>query len=153
MAFNQPLAVLYTFTTYGTHLHGDERGSTHKEDGFVAPDTGRVDFHRRQLKFEPVIFTSQQRETIDEAIRAFCAEKKWGLFAINVRTNHLHVVAKSGKSPARSQAQLKAAATKLLRERGLIALDCPVWTEGASTRYLYTQKAVDDACDYVANWQ
>ena len=53
-----------------------------------------------QLSSEVVILTAKQRELVEQAIRETCEVRKWILLAINVRTNHVHLVVSMG-SPNR----------------------------------------------------
>ena len=90
-----PLAYLITFRTYGTWLHGDERGSIdryHNRYGGprVAPNQALVKQHAAKLKGHPVILTAEQRNLVESAIREVCDHREWILRAINVRTNHVH---------------------------------------------------------------
>jgi hypothetical protein len=48
---------------------------------------------------------------------------------------------------------LKARATHGLREAGLVTDGRPVWTEGASCRWLWDARSVEAACRYVAELQ
>ena len=106
-----------------------------------------------QMKAAPVTLTESQRKVVDDALRAVCAEKAWTLHAINVRTNHVHVVVSTDASPERTQLALKAGATRVLRERGLMPADDVVWARGGSQRRLPTESALWGAVDYVRNRQ
>src|SRR5215475_5990009 len=96
-----PLAYLITFRCYGTWLHGDERGSVDKEhniynEPFATANAGRKEYHLNHLNGEPVKLDAQQRKSVDDAIREVCRFKNWSLMALNVRTNHVHLVAGVG---------------------------------------------------------
>ena len=57
------------------------------------------------LQFKPaktatVKLEAKYRGTVERAIRETCEIRKWALFALNARTNHVHVVvANPGKKP------------------------------------------------------
>jgi hypothetical protein len=92
-----PLAVFITFRTYGTWLHGDARGSVdkfHNRFGTpkLAPNKLRENYAKSLMKQKPVRLNQLQRRVTHEAIREICNEKNWILWAINVRTNHVHTV-------------------------------------------------------------
>ena len=106
-----------------------------------------------QMRGAPVTLDEAQRRVVDSAVRALCDEKAWALHAINVRTNHVHVVVSSSSSAERTQVALKAAATKVLRERGLMPPDGVVWGRGGSQRRLSHEAALWAAVDYVRNRQ
>jgi hypothetical protein len=92
-----PLAHLITFRCYGTWLHGDERGSidrSHNQYGspYIAHNK-KWELHNTQsLRQEPVTLDSTQRTSVEQAIRTTCDLRQWCLRAINVRTNHIHIV-------------------------------------------------------------
>lgn len=154
-----PLAYLITFRTYGTWLHGDPRGSTNrfrnkfgtrflpKEDSWLATNQSR-------LKGEPVLLNSEMRKCVENAIRETSRIRNWAIYAINVRTNHVHtVVAIGSKNPSVALNAFKANATRELRSAGLIAADHGPWSERGSKRFLWNEKNIADAVDYVLNGQ
>lgn len=151
-------AFLLTWRTYGTWLPGDERGWVDEQrNGRGEPMHGadhRLESAARgQMKASPVILTDTQRRVVEDAVRAAGTEKGWGLHAINVRTNHVHVVLSTSSSPERTQVALKAAATKTLREGGLAPPNGVVWSRGGSQRGLTNEAALWAAVDYVRNRQ
>src|SRR5439155_1451456 len=90
-----PVGYLITFRCYGTWLHGDERGSIdrhHRRYGTpgVQPSPLRKQHDRELLKRPPVKLTSPQRAIVEFAIRETCEIRRWNLWTVNVRTNHVH---------------------------------------------------------------
>src|SRR5882762_1817626 len=90
-----PLGYLITFRAYGTWLHGDERGSVDRDHRIygtpaLPPSPRRKQIGRNLLKQPPVSFNARRREAIEVGIRETCAIRTWDLWALNVRTNHLH---------------------------------------------------------------
>jgi hypothetical protein len=88
-----PLAHLITFRSYGTWLHGDERGSVDRSHNRYKAEYASANERRRQhnqstLKGEAVILNANQRSSVESAIRETCNCRNWLLRAINVRTNH-----------------------------------------------------------------
>jgi hypothetical protein len=75
------------------------------------------------------------------------------LKAVNVRTNHAHAVNTATQKPERIVDALKANATKLLRESGLITPDTKVWSRGRSRRYLWKPRHVLAAIEYTLHGQ
>jgi REP element-mobilizing transposase RayT len=74
--------------------------------------------------------------------------RKWLLHAANVRTNHVHVVVRA-TCPGRVIGALKANATRALRETDQWdRFDSP-WADGGSKRYLWTERQLQAAIDYV----
>jgi REP element-mobilizing transposase RayT len=156
----EPLAFLLTFRTYGTWLHGDERGSVdlqHNVYGapLLDPDERREAAVVASMKASPMELTEAMRSVVDAAIRDHCRFRQWELMELAVRSNHVHVlVGFAGIDPKDMSRQLKARATRWLRERGLIAADTPVWAaRPGSRRYLWRMEQVDAAASYVREGQ
>src|SRR5204863_8328271 len=90
-------AFLITFRCYGTWLHGDERGSVDRRfynrhgDPKIKPNTEMQSRKATQLKDEPFVLGTRERNVVDIAVREVCATRGYGSFGINVRTNHVHV--------------------------------------------------------------
>src|SRR5438105_3140196 len=120
-----PLAYLITFRTYGSWQHGDERGSIDRNHNKfrgprVAPNAILKKQHDSKLKSEPVILNGRQRAVVERSIREVCEFREWRLLAINIRTNHVHiVVCISDKKPDAALRDFKAYATRSLRADGL----------------------------------
>jgi REP element-mobilizing transposase RayT len=100
-----------------------------------------------------VVFGAASRKLIEDAIGEVCSYRKIGLVAINVRTNHAHVVTATNRAPEPLMNSFKSYATRKLRERGLIREDEKVWARQGSTRYLWTNEHISTAVDYVLNGQ
>jgi len=75
------------------------------------------------------------------------------LLEINVRTNHVHAVVSTQKTPERTMSSLKAWATRALREQGLAGADQKVWSRHGSTIYLFTERELEYAMWYTAQAQ
>jgi REP element-mobilizing transposase RayT len=152
------LAYFITFTCYGTWLHGDARGSTLKRsDGrnlALSPNPQRETFNSDALKRPPVALDRPMRNTVDGAVREACVFRGWRLLALNVRTNHVHVVIEAPPVKGdRVVSALKARATLALRKSRLAEADAPVWSEGGSCRWLWDERSVEAACRYVTDQQ
>ena len=150
-----PLAYLITFRTYGTWLHGDERGSirrnrkAEKESKWIPINIPLMEKMQSELKAPPIFLNQEQRNVVDAAIREVCNIREHRLHALNVRTNHCHAVIGARCRPERLADALKAYSTRRLREHRLIAGDIQVWARGRSCRYLWKPRHVAGAVDYV----
>ena len=135
-----PLAYLITFRCYGTWLHGDERGSVDRlhniyETPFIPHSQNLNDYIVSNLKHEPVELDTKKRDVVENAIRETCKIRNWGLLAINVRTNHVHVVVEVGaKPPNQVLIALKANATRQMREKGVWDFENTPWADKGSKR-------------------
>lgn len=154
-----PLAYLITFRTYGTWLHGDERGSVDRfhnqfKSPFLPPDRERLEHKTRLLAREIVTLNGRQRRLVKEAIRETCATRGWALCAVNARTNHVHAVISIGAtSPSRALNDLKAYATRKMRRDGCWLSERSPWADKGSKRSLWNERSVELAVDYVLNGQ
>ncbi len=149
-----PRAYLITFRCYGTWLHGDKRGSVdrhHNRYGapLIEPNPNWRNHNRRLLKQEPVELSGRQRALVTTVIKQTCEVRGWKLLAVNVRTNHAHVVVSAACSPSRILNTLKANATRELREAGEWKRMHSPWADSGSKRYLWTEEHVNKAIDYV----
>jgi len=152
------LAYFLTFHTYATWLHGRADGSVdrhHNTPGapVLPPDMKRELDEARRLKAKPVIFNAAQRGVVERTIREVCAHRGWTLHALNVRTNHVHVVVTAPVPPERVLTDFKAYTTRRLVEAGRWAKGEKVWSRHGSTRYLWTASAVAEKCQYVIEGQ
>src|SRR4051812_18569203 len=112
-----PLAYFITFRTYGTWLHGDQRGSVNRH--------GRNIFGTERIGLDPVfsvkmeqnmnsesfLLNGKQRSVVETAIRDVCSFRGYGLAAINARTNHVHSVVSAMVSAGSVLNAFKANAT------------------------------------------
>ena len=69
-----PLAYFISFRTYGTWLHGDERGSVNRKQNKygtprIAPNARLQKAERKLLKHPPVTLDGYQRPVVENAIR------------------------------------------------------------------------------------
>jgi REP element-mobilizing transposase RayT len=154
-----PSGYLITFRTYGTWLHGDPRGSIdrfHNQYGtpFIPANDRWQRHNRRLLKGEPVLLTPQQRESTEAAIIETCKIRNWILRALNVRTNHVHVVLSiGGWPPERALNALKSNATRQMRQDGCWPETHSPWAAKGSHRYLWNPPSVERAIVYVLEGQ
>jgi REP element-mobilizing transposase RayT len=149
------LAYLVTFRTYGSWLHGDERGSVdmHGKNIYgtpkIVPNRELESEMRENLNQDVPLLDKRQRETVEEAIKEICEQRGYFLHAVNARSNHVHAVVSAQIKPERLADTLKAFATKKLRERFLAKTDEKIWSRGRSRRYLWLPRHVALAIEYV----
>ena len=102
------------------------------------------------LKGQPVTLDASQRQSVEAAIRETCAFRQWHLHAVNARTNHVHTVVSIGLiKPERALTAFKANATRQMRQAGCWRHESSPWTEKGSKRYLWNERSVARAIDYV----
>jgi REP element-mobilizing transposase RayT len=153
---DRPLAYLITFRTYGTWLHGDERRSVDTHDHknvYGLPNRepspileGRMKEKMRQAK---IVLDRKQREIVKDALEGECRYRNYKLHAINVRSNHVHIIVSADLKPEIIADRLKACATRRLRGSGQINKDEKVWSRGRSRQYLWKEIDLSRAIAYV----
>jgi len=149
-----PLAYLITFRSYGNWLHGDKRGSVdrvHNRYGTPRiPANQRWQEYNEQLrKRSPVKLDLPKRAAVEEAIRETCRIRNLTLWAINVRSDHVHAVVTAGCRPHQVLNAFKANATRRLRNAGCCRSDEKPWVRGGSKKYLWTERQLNNAIAYV----
>jgi REP element-mobilizing transposase RayT len=154
-----PLAYLITFRCYGTWLHGDERGSVDRLHNVyntprIEPNKNWLKFNWQQMRHASVELHAKQRQSVEAAIRETCRIRGWHLHAINVRTNHIHTVVSIGTvKPETALNTFKANATRQMREDGCWQHEHSPWVIKGSKKYLWNERSVERAIDYVINGQ
>jgi len=94
------------------------------------------------------------RAVVEAAITDHCRYRGWALHALAVRSNHVHVVVGfPGMAPEKIMGQLKAWATRRLREAGHVRPQQPVWVDHGSTPYLWDRERLEAAVRYVLERQ
>ena len=153
------VAYMITFRCYGTWLHGDERGSVDRRffnrygSEMIRSDPKMRSMKIRMLKSAAFILGRRERAVVEKAIREVCRVRGYSLIAINVRSNHVHIVVGNGGQPERIMDAFKAYATRALRAERLIGDTVRPWSRHGSTRYLWCDEHVDLAVEYVNNGQ
>ena len=150
-----PLAYLITVRCYGTWLHGDERLSVDRHGLNVygrerrAVNAELEKIMRENMSDKPLLLNESQRAIVTDAINEVCDHRDYELWAVNVRTNHFHVVVSARSKPEPIADTFKSYSTRKLREVGLIGKSVRPWARGKSRRYLWKPKHVTRAIDYV----
>ncbi len=154
---NFPLAWYLTWTTYGTWLHGDSRGS-YFDSRPVLPDPIREETMRRQMSEDPVYLTDSQRALVDAILVDACEEENWILHVRNVRTNHVHVVLSASRDGEQIRSRLKAKASAALSDdAGLPQAGKNGrrrwWTEKGNVVPVETERSLEEIVRYVRDLQ
>jgi len=146
-------AYLLTWTTYGSWLPGDSRGwvDRHRTHGEVieSPDPLRERLARKAMRKSPVTLCSELRSVVFDSIRRAAKFRGWHIHALDVRSNHVHVVIAAGNQASGEVMRvLKAYASRELTQ-SVSSRKGPWWTRQGSKRQLFTDSAVAAAVRYV----
>jgi len=154
------LAYFITFSTYGTWLHGTEKGkgSVDRDHNgyatpFLEPDVNRQSDERNAMVQAPYLLDEARREVVRNAIVALAEQKQWRLFALHVRSNHVHAVISADRDPDRLMSELKARASKELTAAGFENSDRKRWTRHGSTLHLFDETTVREKIAYALHEQ
>lgn len=155
---SEPLGFLITWTTYGTWLPGDQRGwVTEKQPGIQAPNPRRETAAKRKLVSPPLILSGDQRRIVEATIRRHCEIRGWHLHAINVRSNHVHLVVSADVAPETIMEQFKAWCSRRLSEASPHHPNAGPppkwWTEHGSTKWINDEAYLINAIRYVLERQ
>jgi REP element-mobilizing transposase RayT len=155
---DQPLAYFITYTTYGTWLHGDERGSVDDrhnavDTAWIDPDPDRYSAERAKMTQDAYRLDAARRAIVLDAIVEECRFRGWDLLAAHVRTNHVHMVIATDIDPVSVMTKCKAHASRRLNSAGFDGPERNRWTFHGSTKYLWRPDAVAGAVDYTLNRQ
>ena len=144
-----PLGLFITWTVYGTFLPGDSRGWRHRTAG-PQPASPRLEmWHGDRLQHDVITLNDSMRRVAEEAIREICSVRSWSLWAVAVRSDHVHVVVTAPEyAPKLVRDQLKAKATKELRSGFSAWKDRPVWTAKGDIEYLDSESDIEQCVVY-----
>jgi len=156
--FNDPLAYFITFTTYGTWLQGRETGSVDRSHNqfdmpILAPNRTIESRRRSQMRQFEYLLDQPRRQVVLATIIEVAAYRKWRLWAVHVRTNHVHVVVTANTKPEKVMNDFKIWCSRRLRETFNESADRDRWTQHGSTRYLFEEDKIIEKIDYVLNEQ
>ncbi len=158
--YEDPLAFFITWTCYGTHLPGDERGWTKWHKGEQIPQPLLVDWNRSRLTESPVLLDETQREIVNQVVHDHCEIRGWTLHAVNCRSNHCHaVVTAVDYDGEQVRGQLKAWAKRRLKDHQRSQADSDVdgrelwWTRKGSVRKFFDDESLEAAITYTIDAQ
>jgi REP element-mobilizing transposase RayT len=155
---NVPLAYFITFTTYGTWLHGRASGSVdreHNEPGapFLPADAEKEYVERGHLRQPEYRLDAERRDIVLRTIVEVAKHRGWTLWAVHVRSNHVHMIVSAPARPEKIMADCKVWVSRRLREAFGEDADRDRWTQDGSTIYLWTSEALAEKIAYVADGQ
>jgi REP element-mobilizing transposase RayT len=149
-----PLGYLITIRAYGTWLHGTAGSVDRFHNRFGTPklpaNEKRQQYNQRLLSAPPVTLGPAMRRAIELGIQETCEVRKWTLWSLNARTNHVHSVVSANCKPEKIVTAFKANATRKMREMGVWQSERSPWvSRRGSRRFLWTEKSLMDAIAYV----
>src|SRR3990167_1196317 len=153
-----PLGYFITLRTYGSWLHGDERESVDPKHNVYETPRRKENkkLHRimqQNQLYESVLFDENQRKIVLTAITAACKQYQWRLYAIHVRSNHVHLTVKADINSDRIATQLKARATRLLKKQKIFSEERIIWSRGCSKKPIWSPEDLYFTSEYTIERQ
>jgi hypothetical protein len=136
-----PSAYFLTFSTYGTRLHGDERGSVNRErngrqEPMLPHNAALSETEATEMRDSTYLLDQHRRRVVADAIGQTCAIRGWRLIAMHIRSNHVHLVVQGASTPERMLNDFKSYASRRISKQLNESRKLKRWTRHGSTRYL-----------------
>jgi hypothetical protein len=150
-----PLAYHITFGTYGTRLHGDERGTVDRSMNKPGdPIIGRADdwqrMERNRLRFEPRVFTFDQMILVESLIPAGGERGGWRLHTCAAGPDHVHNVLGADADGDAVRKWLKRWLGQSLAQHIALQDGEIFWAECGSVKWIWEQDYLARAIGYVS---
>jgi hypothetical protein len=151
------IAIFSTWTTYGTWLPGDVRSWFQRGHGVQEANSLRELEASLLMTEDAIVLDPEQRGLVESTIRDQCLIRKWELYAVNCRSNHMHVVvAAPGRSIELPREHFKAWCTWKLKELEhtrssdrFIAVRQNWWTDRGWDEYVDEDVGLTEVVGYV----
>jgi REP element-mobilizing transposase RayT len=110
---------------------------------------------RSRMQESQLVLDAAQRNIVNETIVQHCRMRDWHLFAVNCRSNHVHVVVRCNRHPDIALGQFKSWSTRRLKEidSADVRRRKRWWSEGGSCRIVNDEAGLDAAIAYVRDAQ
>lgn len=123
---------------------GNSRGWRHRASGSQAAQRRLEGWHRSRLQHHVVLLNGEMRSFVEGAISEICGFRNWPLWALSVRSNHVHVVLSASEyNPEVVRDQLKAKATRKLRFGDSVWNNRPFWSAKGDIEFLDTEAELE----------
>ena len=148
-----PQAYHITFGTYGTRLHGDERGTVHRSMNEPGdPIIGKCDqwerMEARLLSHSAVELTTEQRLLIERVVPSICTRGGWTFVTCAAREDHVHTVLRASADGKAVRRWLKRWLGQELSGCWTIAPGATWWAECGSVKWVWTDDYLQNVFDY-----
>jgi REP element-mobilizing transposase RayT len=149
-----PLAYHITFGTYGTRLHGDDRGTVDRSlnnfgDPIIGGDQDWNRMERRMLRFEPRKLTVDQRLFVEQSLPQICARGGWQFIEVAAASDHVHNMIAANADGSAVRKWLKRWLGEALSARWLLQPREVWWAECGSVKWIWTEDYFERVEQYV----
>src|SRR3989442_4560010 len=104
---------------------------------------------RRRMKQKPYSLDQPRRSIVRDSVIEVCRHRKWSLFALHVRTNHLHSIVGAPLPPEPVMDDFKEYSSRNLNLARIDPEKRRRWARHGSTDYLWTRERFLGALKYV----
>ncbi len=153
---DNPLAFHITFGTYGTRLHGDERGTVDRSrnrpgDPIIGRNEHWERIERRRLRYDPIILARPQRGLVEGALRSVCEQGGWRFHVAAAQPNHVHLMltAEAGADSKTTRRLVKRWLSERLNARWPLPDGARWWSTGGSVKWIWDQWYAQSVWDYI----
>ena len=151
--FSEPLAYFLTWNTYGTWLPGDTRGWVEYGRGWRMPNPILERETAATMTADGCRLGRAERLAVEDQIAETCEYRGWTLYAVNCRSNHVHVVlAAPETAPKTVRSTLKAWSTRRLKA-GFDPQRVNWWAERGSVRFVFDEQGLEAVIVYTREGQ
>jgi len=105
------------------------------------------------MKEQSVLLNMNQRKKVHQVCLRHAKIRGWVLHAINVRSNHVHLVVTADADPKKVRDQFKANATRVLRQPPDAIVHEKIWTRGGDTEIIDGDESLEQVVLYVTETQ
>ncbi len=151
--FSEPLAYFLTWNTYGTWLPGDSRGWVEYGRGWRMPNPILEREAAASMTSGACRLGREERLAVEDQVAETCELRGWTLYAVNCRSNHVHVVlAAPATSPKTVRSTLKAWGTRRLKAE-FDPARVHWWAERGSVRFVFDEQGLEAVIVYTREGQ
>jgi REP element-mobilizing transposase RayT len=120
----------------------------------LAPIDAKREVQERGAMLQPpYVMSEPEREIVCNAIVELARERGWLLWAVHVRTDHVHVVVSAERDPGRVMSDMKARGSRDLTLAGFGNAARRRWTRHGSTLHLFHEEEVAAKIAYTLDQQ
>jgi len=115
----------------------------------VSPNDDLMETMRHRMKQKPYSWDKTKRLIVRDSVVEVCRYRIWNLFALHVRTNHLHALVGAPSPPEPVMNDFKRYTSRNLNLAGVDPTGRRRWAGHGSTKYLWTRERFLEALNYV----
>jgi REP element-mobilizing transposase RayT len=150
----RPIAYHITFGTYGTRLHGDERGTVDRAtnrpgDPIIGSDPSWWARERNRLNFEPVELTDEQMRFAESVMPSICERGGWTFHTGAGGPDHIHALLTADAEGDAVRKWIKRWLGELMSHRWARPEGATWWAEGGSVKWVWEPSYSRNVFDYL----